>query len=703
MKNFNEIYRTLRRQNRKNYYLLSGCCFFSVLLITAYVSMMRSPTVLNVLPEGGDSRKQVMIIFVLAVIGCGVFTTYASALFFRSKSKETGVFLALGASRSLLRHELMRELAFILMVSCGFGAVLGTPFAWLIWQAFRAFLVDTAEMSLTFTVTAYLFALAFSVFVILATFLMGARFIKRTNIIDIINEARTSEPIHEVKPWYGKVGILLIVLGGFLGYRLPSFFILVVHWYPPEILDLILYAPLFIGIYMVLLHTVVNGWGGKKHRYKHIISTSMMKFQGRQTVRNMLVITVLIAGAYFAVFYTPILTTGAMLQYKERPVDYSYHYRINQAVPTKDDVQALANEEGISITSWAETEQASLATDGMEHVETTGTLGTTYEKVYNPMVSEEYFISESGYQALTGASLDVSPGGVVPILDSEGSDCGRMRTNITVVTNPVTRETLPITVQETANHDMLFAHYVLDDGDYDSITAGLTPEWQETQVFFNVENVDETYFFAKRLFNDIVDGFDESCEIGSFYDRIKKMNADEAGKPYWGDTEGTKLSYEARNSSDFRLYWQYMPAFRVLDQHDFVQTTAVYLMLFIFIAIICFAAVIVISYTRCLTIALHNQRVYDDLRRLGTSRAYLYKAVKGQLSRVWGTPTGIGTVIIFLFYTMIMYFNDEGRFSSGELAGLGVCLALIALLSTVIYGFYRLSLKKVCKTLAITK
>lgn len=703
MKNFNAIYSTLRHQNRKNYYLLSGCCFFSVLLITAYVCMMRSPTVLNVLPEGGDSRKQVMMIFVLAVIGCGVFSTYASALFFRSKSKDTGIFLALGASRSLLRHELMRELALILLVSCGLGALLGTPFAWLIWQTFRTFLVDTAEMSLSFNGTAYLFALAFSAFVIIATFVMGARFIKRTNIIDIINEARTSEPIHEVKQWYGKVGILLMVLGGFLGYRVPSFFILVMHWYPPQILDLILYSPLFIGLYMVLLHTVVNGWGGKKHRYKHIISNSMMKFQGRQTVRNMLVITVLVAGAYFAVFYTPMLTTGAMMQYQNRPVDYSYHYRINQAVPKKDDVQTLADEEGVTITSWAEADKAALATDGMKHVETEGALGTTYEKVYYPMVSEEYFISESGYQTLTGSSLDVLPGSVVPILDSEGSDCGRMRTSIALVTNPVTRETLPVTVQETANYDMLFAHYVLDDGDYATITAGLTPEWQEKQIFFNVENVDETYFFSKRLYNDLVDGFDESCEIGSFYDRIQKMNADEAGEPYWGDTEASELSYDLRNSSDFRLYWQYMPAFRVLEQNDFVQTTAVYLMLFIFISIICFAAVIVISYTRSLTIALHNQRVYDDLRRLGTSRTYLYKAVKGQLSRVWGTPTVIGTVMILLFYSMIMYFNDEGHFTPGELAGLGVCLVITAALSAVIYGFYRLSLKKVCKTLSITK
>ena len=87
--------------------------------------MMRAPTVLNVLPEGGDSRKQIMMIFTLAVIGCAVFTTYASGLFFRQKSRETGVFLALGATRAQVRGELYRELG---VISLG-SAPPGPPWA----------------------------------------------------------------------------------------------------------------------------------------------------------------------------------------------------------------------------------------------------------------------------------------------------------------------------------------------------------------------------------------------------------------------------------------------------------------------------------------------------------------------------------------------------------------------------------------------
>lgn len=101
------------------------------------------------LPEGGDSG-QVMMIFALAVIGCAVFATCVVGLFFWQKSRETGVFLALGASRKRLKRELRRDLAGIFLGPCATGVILGTPLAWGLWQVFQALVVDTKEMPLTF-------------------------------------------------------------------------------------------------------------------------------------------------------------------------------------------------------------------------------------------------------------------------------------------------------------------------------------------------------------------------------------------------------------------------------------------------------------------------------------------------------------------------------------------------------------------------
>ena len=440
MKSFKEVYSLLRRKGRKQYGLLWVCCFFSVLLITAYVCMMRSPTILDVLPEGGDSRKQVMMIFVLAVTGCAVFTLYAASLFFRYKSREMGIFLALGAKRSQLKKRLMGELTAISLSACAAGALLGAPLALGLWQIFRLCVVDTEEMPLRFDPAAYGFALAFSVFVIAALLLMGRRFVGKTNILDIVQASRKSEPIHAVPRWYGWGGILLVALGAVLGYSVPSFCILTLHWYPPEGLTAIFYLPVLVGLYMLLLHTVVNGWGRKRHRYKNIIATSMMKFQGRQTVNNMLVMTLLIAGAYFASFYTPMLGVGAMMGYDARPVDYAYFYRNDQSVPREEEVRQLAEEYGVNITSYAEAPMIRLAVDGTYHVETEGKLGTTWQAEYLEQLQSELFLSESSYRSLTGEKIDLEPGQIAAIMDAEGQGQGIFGGDAGLVTNTFTGE-----------------------------------------------------------------------------------------------------------------------------------------------------------------------------------------------------------------------------------------------------------------------
>ena len=709
MRHFSEVYALMRRRNKKQYALLSGCCFFSVLLITAYVCMMRAPTVLAVLPEGGDSRKQVMMIFVLAVIGCAVFTTYASGLFFRQKSRETGTFLALGASRAQVRGELFRELGVISLGSCAAGAILGGPLAWVLWQFFRLAVVDTEEMRLTFDPNAYVISLAFSAFVIVMMFLLGGRSVRRTNIIDIVQEAHKSEPIRDVPRWYGPVGVGLVALGVFLGYIAPNFFVGVLHWYPPEGLTAVFFLPALIGLYMMLLHTVVNGWNGKKKLYKDLIATSQMRFQGRQTVRNMLVMTLLIAGAYFGSFYTPMLGTGAMIGYDVRPVDYAYHFRADQDIPMEDEVRALAEEYGVTITDFAAAPMLRLTVDGDNMIEEEGPMGVTWREEYEEVLLSHLFLSASGYEALTGERVELASGEVRGVIDVEGTALG-FSPDATVLTNYLTGERLSVTPLEPLRYDSLFERYVMNDGDFVRLSAGLSDEWRETQVCFNVENCEETYDFAKALFNEIVDRSTMDVAQFSRWDPVaRERNIAEAGR-YFLDREScaevgfTPIDYDQRDSSAFRLDWQYMPQFRVMDKADFVKTAAVFIMLFVFVAVVCFSAVFVIAYTRCMTIALTNRKVYDDLRHLGASNAYLRRSVRGQVKRVFLVPALVGTGVIYAFYVMIMYFNSSpAGITPSEAAGLLAALLVVAAVSALIYGVYRLTFAQVCRALEIRR
>ena len=63
-------------------------------------------------------------------------------------------------------------------------------------------------------------------------------------------------------------------------------------------------------------------------------------------------------------------------------------------------------------------------------------------------------------------------------------------------------------------------------------------------------------------------------------------------------------------------------------------------------------------------------------------------------------PAIIGTGVIYAFYAMIMYANDD-RLSLNELAGMGACLLVILAISLLMYAVYRMTLRRVCQALDI--
>lgn len=157
----------------------------------------------------------------------------------------------------------------------------------------------------------------------------------------------------------------------------------------------------------------------------------------------------------------------------------------------------MATNNGVTVIDYMQQPSATLAVDGYEDVETTGKIGTTYTIEYREILSSGRFFSESAWNALTGDNLDLAPGTVTAVFNSEGNSGGRISNDITRLTNPVTGQTLPVkSVDPVLKSDLLYRCRVLDDSDYAAITTGLTDEWLERQVFFNAPN--GNYAFAGR-------------------------------------------------------------------------------------------------------------------------------------------------------------------------------------------------------------
>lgn len=690
----------LQKASRKQAALYLLCNFISLMLITAYTVILFSPTILNVLPEGGDSRKQLYAVFVMALSGCVIFTIYAASLFFRKKSRQLGILMALGASKKRLAPGLFREVALLSGVSSLAGVIAGIPFVILIWKVFRLFIVDTGEMKLMINFQCLFVSGAFFLLVSACACIMAYQYLRKTNILDVVQEEHKNEPVKELGRWCGPLGILLIFAGAMAGYYSGQIYQTLFQAYSPSWLN-ITYAPVFVGLYLVMMHTVVHGWiSRKKSPYNNIISRSMMKFQGKQTVNSLIVSTILIAGGCFAIFYIPVLATGQMISISNHEYDYAYNYRADQTVPGKQEITELADNYGIILKDWKDCPYITLGMDGYTEVEDEN---NAFHVEYSPLLNGGNFLSESNYRKMTGQEISVSPQSYYALTGTQSSANLFANSNAAKLINMCTREEIKVKFNDYLHFDLMDGNrsfYVLNDQDYEVISKNLDTEWKGNLVYFNVDGKD-SYDFANTFFHTFVDSFGPECELPIYYDYVEKIVQEEKGLTYWGDTdEMTPVSYDEADSSDFRLYWTYMPQIRVLDKNDFLTTFSVYLMAFMFVAIICFAAAIVIGYTRCQAIALNNRYVFDDLKRLGASPAFLSAEARRQCIIVFRIPAFTGMTLMTLLYSLILYANDS-RLTSSELYSLLVCLAVLAVISLVLYICYRYTRKNIERQLDI--
>lgn len=698
--NMKQMEQKLQKADRKQSRLYLFCNFMALMIISAYSALMFSPTVQKVFPDGGDSRKQMYMIFVMTLVGCVVFTIYALGLFFRHKSGQLGILMALGASRKRLAPGLFREVFVLSSASALAGIAAGFPFVWVIWQGFRLILVDSSDMVLSLDFKCLGVSILFFVLVVGFACVTAWRYLRKTNIMEVIREEHINEPVKELGKWCGPVGMVLIVIGAVLGYGTPALCYAWMHMYPPSWLN-IFYAPVLAGLYMVMLHTVVHGWKSlRKNPYKNIISRSMMKFQGKQTVNNLIVITLLIAGACFGIFYLPVNTVSAMMRYANQAYDYFYHYRADQNVPDRAAVEELSRKYQLTLKDWNECEYITLGMGQECIIEEEDS--NRYHIEYVVMAEEEKVLSEDAYRALTGQEADIEPGTYMNIMDTDETSL-YANNNAREFTNMVTRRQLDTEFAGYLHNDLLCDQVgcsVLSNEDYALISEGLTDDWKGRFVQFNIDGKDN-YQFANEFYKLFVSSFDKSCELPHYYDRVQKIRENEAGIVYWGDTEDmTAISFEAADSFNFRIYWVYQPQFRILSQNDYLRSMAVLLMMFLFICIVCMLTALVVCYTRCQTIALNNRYIFDDLKKLGASPAFLSKEVRSQCKNVFKVPTIIGMTTIYLFFIMILYAND-GRMLSAEVLALLVCLGIMGLLAVIVYAVYRASIRTIKRQLEI--
>ncbi len=324
---------------------------------------------------------------------------------------------------------------------------------------------------------------------------------------------------------------------------------------------------------------------------------------------------------------------------------------------------------------------------------------------YKDLLCEGHFLSESAFNAISSQTIDIQRGTYCGISNNEETSTYLLNLEATKLTNPYTMQSIPTQFAGFVHFNDLtdrIGFYVLDDVDFALISQNITSEWQGNLLLFNSDGIDQ-YDFVNNLYHTIVNAYDKDYLMKSYYheNRIDDLaNALNSNSPQNPSDEIDSYELPHPDTSTFRAYWNYMPKFRMLDEQDFACTFAVYLSLFVLIAIICFTITLTMCFIRCQTLVLNNRYIFDDLKRLGASSAFLTQELKNQCSKVFKVPALVGMSVTYLLYILLMYANDGG-WQPSDLQGLSICFILLLLLAFIFYIIYLQTIKAVKKQLEI--
>ena len=685
-----KVFAKLRESSRGNYRMLAFCIFLSVLLIGAFALMYFGPTVQDFLPEGGDTRKMAVLLMGATAVGCAIFTLYASMLFFRYKSREYGIFLALGEKKRNLNRMLFRELSSLTVSASLAGLAVAVPASWLIWKLFELFLVSTDEMVYRLGIRGFFVGAGFAFILALLLGIAGYRFVRRTDIMKILRTSHQPEMVKKIPSWTLTTGIVMIPLGILLALGIPQMSVYLLGKSASPAVNLF-YIPAVSGIYLVLLNIV---GGGRKKRsrkrfYKNMVSVSLMRFTARSTTRNMCVIVLLLFACLFAFSFGLTYFDSGSLGTMENTRGFAMHYPAGENKLTKRQIFDTAEEYDVQIRDYAEESAAGLV---ISYNTTDYTDDGSYVSVDRDDAKTALFLSEGTWQKLTGREAEVEPGTYRTVITpGYKENIWEHVDGLYRAANPDTgtgKELAFAGTLEDGNLPLMSDPYayVIDDGDYSELTEGLSRTWTEQFILFDVDDLEGSYPFAKTLYAMYIEGASGETFVMSLYDRWEEERAQEAGEEY---VYSGLLDVTPDNT---RLFdeWKYVPDFRIVYSQDILQSISVYVMLCLYIFIITLATAAVMTYVRGISVAADNRDVFLSLKKLGADASYQRWVLKSQLF----TYPGVLGCAVGMVFVMVQNWTNDGRYTASDIKNFGILGVVCVLVLLFFYVIYRNVKKK---------
>lgn len=662
----NDISRKLFKNNRKQYGLFFFSIAFSVAMTGAYGVLQYSPTVTNVLVDGGSTQTISQSMFFGSMLGIIVFLVYADSIFLKYKSREIGIFLSLGIDRHSVQRIVVKEYTLLFQIAALLGLILSVPLAYLCWTLLNLFL-ETQETEFSIGYVGLVIAVLFSLLNWLILRTINRRYIKNVDILKIIKISDENEAAKSGNLFLLILGALLVPVGIIVFFTLQN-----IGGFLCTLLAFIGLAGAVWGVYLLIIQCASIGDILKKNNakayYKNIVFYNLLKQKIRQYTRSLFVATLLIT---FTIFGIGFIAAGFIDGYNvalNEPYDYAINATYKHPM-TENRIEEIAEESKATITN-------------IKHIDCL-LLGVqnTYKSGECDWGSR-IIVSEDNFNTLSGAAISVPKGSYTVYYDSSMEyKLNAFSADTSLFYNPTTEQEFTLTQNEPICCDGLFntrsvfsSFLILNGEDYRTIAATLSDDYKAVSYMVNVEDWQDTADFQNNILQAVIS--DNSGVIFTNW-----HNSATFAKT------GSKAEYLPFEGNETRIarVWSLYPLSKLSSTTTQFEAFATYLMLMLFIAIVAFVSAVMVIGLKLVSTIWDDSEVYNDLRRLGMKRKKIKGLITKQMLFVYFIPTVLGCIIgAFTTYRIMLV---SGVIYIGKTMQLVGCVCGLVLIIQIVIFF----------------
>ncbi|RDY29313.1 FtsX-like permease family protein [Lachnotalea glycerini] len=638
--NLNSIQRKLMMKDFKNNVLFGLSVAFSIILFGSQGILQFSKTITIILMTGGSTYTITLGMYMISAVGLLCFIIYVNAIHFKMKTRQIGIFMALGVPCKDCSKMFQREFLAVYSISALLGLVLSIPFSWIVWKVLSK-AIKTTTTSFSIGWKGIVFAVLYVIISYIMLLIINLRNIHNLDIITILKSETENELVKGNKGIRGICGVIMTIMG-IIFFNISA---IADNWFKllmTPFLAIAILGMYYIAVYITFIGDVVKKVNIKRY-YKSMLYYNLTKQKGKQYAIAIFVSSILIFVTIFGVCFNSASFFELAHEIKTVPYDFSVMSNFQTKDLNQEKLEELAQESEVKLNDIHQLDLIYLARkyEYKNGFKEWSSCYVTSQSDFEKLMNKTYEIADNNFIAFSNDNI----GNVVLDTYLEGTNC---------FYNAVQQQDFKLNLQEKiASTDIMnsngsiYEFIVLNDSQYKSLEQAVDEQHKLTYFLFNSNHKSD-------LHQKILDEILSECNNEMFVNIVNSVANDKLLEAGDKTIAGEKVLEYNSNKLYAARWWDMYPFARDSAMNVQFEIFSVYLIFVFYICIITIISAVIIISSKVISSLWQDAKSYEVASSIGMKGKSIYDLIGKQIRFIYFIPAIIGCLAAILMVNRFM-------------------------------------------------